>query len=360
MKTNREEKIKAKTKVKVIDATLRDGEQAPGVSFDREQKVKIARMLAEIGVDEIEAGIPAMGEEERADIRALTALKLPVPLIPWCRALERDIRLAFECDAAGVHISFPVSSILLEAMSKDRAWVLESLESLVEFSRRYFDFVSVGAQDAFRADSDFLARFYSLAARCGADRVRIADTVGTATPARVVKLIGKLLSPGCRVPIEFHGHNDLGMATANALTAAEAGAVAVSATVNGLGERAGNVPLEEIAMAFHLEENFECEIRTPRLMELCAYVAEASRRPIPESKPVTGDSVFAHESGIHCAALLENPLAYQPYLPETAGRKGCRFVPGKHSGRKIARHMVSQTRLSKFAMVPSNGLKLGR
>ncbi len=345
------DKTKKKTKIKIIDATLRDGEQAPGVSFRREQKLKIAGMLAEIGVDEIEAGIPAMGEEERADIRALNALKLPIPVIPWCRALERDIELASECDAAGVHVSFPVSSILLGAISKDRAWVLNSLEHLIAFSRRYFDFVSVGAQDAFRADFDFLSRFYTLASLCGADRVRIADTVGTATPSRVKATMEKLLSLELGIPVEFHGHDDLGMATANALSAAEAGADAVSATVNGLGERAGNVPLEEIAMVFHLEENFACDIRTPRLMELCSYVANASRRPIPESKPVTGDSAFAHESGIHCAALLENPLSYQPYLPEAAGQKGCRFVPGKHSGRKIARHMISRN--------PASDIRLG-
>lgn len=338
-----------KTRIKIIDATLRDGEQAPGISFSREQKVKIARMLSEIGVDEIEAGIPAMGEEERADIRALTSLELPIPVIPWCRALESDILLAAECKAGGVHISFPVSSILLGAMSKDRAWVLENLKSLVDLARMHFNFVSVGAQDAFRADPGFLSRFYTIAARCGVRRFRIADTVGTATPSRVKKTIGKLRSLGCGLPVEFHGHNDLGMATANALTAAEAGAEAVSVTVNGLGERAGNVPLEEIAMVLRLEDKFECDIRTRSLMELCRFVAEASRRRIPESKPVTGDSAFAHESGIHCAALLENPLSYQPYLPESIGKKGCRFVLGKHSGGRIIRHIKSAIPISDYS-----------
>ena len=346
--------MSGKRKITIVDTTLRDGEQAPGVSFDLGEKIEIARMLADLGVDELEAGIPAMGEAEREEIRSLVALDLPCRIVPWCRALESDIRLAAECGVEGVHIGFPVSKILLDSMSKDRDWVLESLDRLVSYASRYFDFVSVGAKDAFRCDFDFLSWFYILASQCGADRIRIADTVGTATPSRVKRMVEGLLSLGCDLPVEFHGHNDLGMATANAFTAAEAGAQAISTTVNGLGERAGNAALEEIAMALHLDDNLECSIRPAGLTKLCRAVAAASGRNIPASKPVTGEDIFKHESGIHCAALIKDPLSFQPYLPEIAGREESRFVLGKHSGRNVIRHLIRECRTQPCDTAPSD------
>ena len=331
-----------KKRVWIVDTTLRDGEQAPGVAFDTGAKLAIARLLADLGVEEIEAGIPAMGPEACRDLVRLNGLGLPCRLSAWCRAEQSDIEQAAECGLPGVHISFPLSLIQLEAFGKSRRWVLERMEALVPRAAALFPHVSVGAQDATRCETSFLRRFVRLAADCGAGRVRIADTVGIATPAAIRRIIAPLSRCAPGMQIEFHGHNDLGLATANALCALEAGAGALSVTVNGLGERAGNAALEQLAVALPFTENWRSRLDTRRLMALCEYVARASGRPIPADRPVTGVQVFQHESGIHCAALLENPLAYQPFVPETVGRSGFGFVLGRHSGTASIRHILNQ------------------
>ncbi|MBS0013530.1 MAG: hypothetical protein KFF46_06115, partial [Desulfobacterales bacterium] len=184
--------------------------------------------------------------------------------------------------------------------------------------------------------------FASSAANAGALRLRLADTVGISRPLEVQRLIHMLrdVTPGfC---LEFHAHNDLGMATANAVTAAEAGADAVSVTVNGLGERAGNAPLEEVAAALHMAENMACSIQIADLANLCAHLAELSARPVPAQKPVTGSAVFTHESGIHCAGLLKNPLSYQPFSPQEVGRGDWQMVIGSHSGVSALRAALAK------------------
>ena len=172
------------------------------------------------------------------------------------------------------------------------------------------------------------------------DRVRIADTVGISTPIGIFNLIKSLSESSLDMDIEFHGHNDLGMASANAISAVEAGAKSLSVTVNGLGERSGNTPLEQVATALMLTKGFRSRIKTENLMGLCYYIATVSGRPIPLDRPVTGSIVFTHESGIHCAGLLKDLLSYQPYLPETVGRKGSQFVLGSHSGSRSIRHTL--------------------
>ncbi|MEI7934389.1 MAG: homocitrate synthase [Chlorobiaceae bacterium] len=324
----------------IIDTTLRDGEQAPGVVFSAAEKTEIASLLANTGINELEIGYPAISADEQNVIKKIVALNLPVRLTSWARAKWQDIEDASFCGTEAVHISFPVSDLYLQLMQKDYAWVQQQLQELVPKAKKYFNIVSVGAQDATRAEPELLKRFVLDATECGADRIRIADTVGIATPPSVMSLVGWLKS-ATPAALEFHAHNDLGMATANAYTALEAGCQAVSVSVTGLGERAGNAALEELAIALKLSKTYKTSIDTRQLAHLCTMVSKAAGRVIEAQKPVVGKSAFQHESGIHCAALLKHPLSYQPFLPDQVGRDKHELVIGKHSGSASLQHFYS-------------------
>jgi homocitrate synthase NifV len=204
-----------------------------------------------------------------------------------------------------------------------------------------FEHVSIGAQDASRTDAGFLDEVIQCASESGAHRVRIADTVGAWNPSNTFETFSRLRRICGNIYLEFHGHNDLGMATANTITAIQGGADAVSVTVNGLGERAGNAPLEEVVMALRYSLHIESGVHTRELNTLCTLVAGASGRPLPADKPVSGSAVFQHESGIHCSGMLSNKESYELFPPEDVGRKRPEYVIGKHSGSASIVHTLA-------------------
>lgn len=331
-----------KRTIHLIDTTLRDGAQAPGVRFDREDKLAIARDLDAMGIDELEVGIPVMGSAEIADIQKIAGLGLGCRLSVWCRARIEDLAAAGRCGVEGVHISLPVSDIHLQTLGKTRQWVCEQLYTLVPKAQEHFRQVTIGAQDATRAEPAWLVGFAQTACRLGAHRLRIADTVGTSRPQAVAELIKLIRKTSPALPLEFHGHNDLGMATANSLVAVESGAAALSLTVNGLGERAGNAALEQMIMALRQHPDLTCRARSHNLLALCRLVAQTSGRQIPAAQPIVGEMAFTHESGIHCHAMAKNSNSYEPFAPEQIGRNGRRFALGSHSGRAGLRHLLDR------------------
>jgi len=316
----------------IDDTTLRDGEQTAGVVFSLEEKIRIARMLDEIGVGEIECGIPAMGADEQASVKALVDLSLDARLITWNRAVASDIQASIDSGVKAVDISLSVSDIHIKhKLRKDRFWVKEQLKRALDFAKKHDLYVSVGGEDSSRADLDFLVELMTISQDLGADRFRFCDTLGILDPFATYDKVRYLVERS-DLDLEVHTHNDLGMATANAIAGIRAGARFVNTTVNGLGERAGNAALEEVVMALKHACHIDLPIATGRFVELSKLVGEASCRPVPEWKAVVGEKVFSHESGLHADGVIKYPGNYEGFDPAEVGLSR-HMVIGKHSGR---------------------------
>lgn len=320
--------------IQINDTTLRDGEQSAGIAFNIEEKIAIATLIDSIGVQELEVGIPAMGQDEAESIKIIANLGLNAKLLGWNRANLSDIQASIDCDLERVHISVPVSDIQIAAkFGNQRQLVLDRLRDAINFACDRGLSVSVGGEDSSRADESFLLDVAQLAQEWGAFRFRFCDTVGILDPVTTYSKVRQLVSH-LSIPVEMHMHNDFGLATANTLAGIKAGARSVNTTVNGIGERAGNAALEEVLMALKCIYKIETGIDTKRLVELSQLVAKATNYRVPPWKAIVGENAFAHESDIHAHGVLQNPDTYEPFAPEDVGCKR-RFVIGKHSGRHL-------------------------
>ena len=309
---NKETELTFPEDITIYDTTLRDGEQTPGVCFSLDEKLEIARKLDQFKIHQIEAGFPIVSEKERESVKTIANEGLDATILGLTRTKTEDIDAALDCDVDGIITFVGTSDIHLDhKMHITRQDAINLSETAVEYAKDHGLFVAFSAEDATRTDIEFLKRIYGKAQECGADRVHIADTTGAITPQGIDYLVKELVKD-IDIDIAVHLHNDFGLAVINSIVGVLAGAKAVSTTVNGIGERAGNASLEELIMAM---------------------------------KILYGkDYGFRHESGIHVDAVIEEPLCYEPYLPELVGQKR-QLVLGKHSGCRAVRAKLNECEL---------------
>lgn len=345
-----------KRKIYIVDTTLRDGEQTAGVVFANREKLRIAKFLDELGVDQIEAGIPIMEGDEQEAIKAICSAGLKASIMGWNRPVLKDIEASIECGVDAVAISISTSDIHMKyKLGKSREWVVENMTRAVAFAKEKGLYVSANAEDASRSDLDFLIHYAKEAKAAGADRLRYCDTVGILDPFITYEYISRIRD-SVDIEIEMHTHNDFGMATANALSGVKAGANYVGVTVMGLGERAGNSALEEVVMSLKHLYDIDLGFKTEQFVEVAEYVSRASGRELPAWKAIVGSNMFAHESGIHADGALKNPKTYEAFQPEEVGLER-QIVVGKHSGSaslraKFAEYGIMLTRHQAEELLP--------
>lgn len=328
---NKVKRLLSKDDVVVCDTTLRDGEQTAGIVFSNLEKYRIAQLLDDAGVQQIESGIPTMGADEKVAVKHIAHMGLNASVLGWNRADIHDIETSIDCDVDSVAISMSASDIHIQhKLKKDRQWVLDKITESVEFAKEHGLYVSCNGEDASRADMDFLIQFVNTAKEAGADRFRYCDTIGREVPSNCFERIKKIRE-ATGMEIEMHTHNDFGMATANAVAGVQAGARFLSVTSMGIGERSGNAPLEETVMACQLLLGKTTGITPIKMRPLAEFVSKASGREITPGKPFLGSNCFAHEAGIHADGIIKDAHNYEPYDPDIMGLER-KIVIGKHSG----------------------------
>lgn len=340
-------------KVLFSDTTMRDGEQMPGATLDPDDKLAIAMQLEKLGVHSLDAGFPASSPADCEAIRKMIGVVKKPVITGLCRTVAADVDVAAETLAGlpphkrGVGMFCGISpQHRTHKLGKSKSEVLSIIEKGIGYASEKFHIVAFGGEDGSRCELDFMVESFRTAINAGATTVAYTDTVGILTPTKVQETILELKS---RLPelekalLAVHFHNDLGLAVANTLAAIEVGANVVQGTINGIGERAGNASLEEIALAMALNPDqygMPETIEMKYLLETCQLVAKLTGVAVPLMKPIAGDNIFKTEAGIHQDGILKNPETYLPFEPSLVGATGVTFVIGRHSGRKAVAHQL--------------------
>ena len=307
--------------VEILDSTLREGEQTPGVTFSVNEKITISRLLDDFGVDIIEAGHPRVSEDIFRGVKVITSQGYKADILAHCRAMKEDIDIALACDVQWIGIFFCVSNYRLEQQFRsDINRAADLIANAVEYAKDHGLKVRYTPEDAVRTDYASLIKVSKAVIEAGVDRISIADTVGSMTPRRMYNLIKKLHSD-IKVKLNVHCHNDLGLATANALAAYEAGVTMIDVSVNGLGERVGITPLSTLCLAIYSIYKEKNGWNFELLPELSQTVSEFSGLNISPNTPIIGENAFIHNAGLHVAAVLNDPAHYEIISPELVGRK---------------------------------------
>lgn len=325
----------------IIDSTLREGEQTVGVSFSLEQKLEIVQRLDRIGIEEIELGIASRYDNGLATLmNQCREISISSRLAVWCRCNEEDITMAASAAPDVLSLSIPVSDLHIEKkLGKSKAWILKTVQESIRYAKKSgIPFISLGLEDVTRAEFDFIGSVIRAAEQAGAKRIRLADTVGIASPAKIARLIEQLKKL-TSLEIGVHMHNDFGMATANSIAALDAGTDWMDATILGLGERAGNGRLEELVGYLSLQE--KRNYRISEIPALSHLVAVAAGRTIQPHQPIIGSNIFACETGLHLHGLMQAPETYEPYEPEKVGAER-RLYFGSKVGKSAIRNSFAK------------------
>jgi 2-isopropylmalate synthase len=319
--------------IRILDTTLRDGEQTPGVSLTPEDKIEIARQLGKLGVDVIEAGFPSSSEGERKVVKEIVKLGLNSEICALSRATKGDIDAALDCNVDLVHVFIPTSEVQMKyAVNLTHEQVLASAVESIEYVKKHGVRCEFSPMDATRSEMPFLKKICQAAQDAGMDSLNLPDTVGIMIPKSTIKFVEEIKSV-VDVPISIHCHDDFGLAVANSLAAVEAGAVQVHVAVNGLGERAGNASLEEVVMALHVLYKYKTGINSRLIYSTSRMVSSLTGIAVQANKALVGENAFAHESGIHTRGVAEKPLTFEPIDPALVGRTR-KLVAGKLAGTR--------------------------
>jgi methanogen homocitrate synthase len=331
-------------KILIYDSTLRDGEQMPGMHFTPEQKIAIARKLDEVGVHQIEAGYPAVSDLEKKSVKAIAELGLNADILCLARTVQADIDAAADCDVDMVLLFIATSDLHMRYKLKtSREDVIRRAVSSLEYAHARGVKASFSTEDSTRSNLEFLKEVYRESEKAGAIRLGITDTLGCAGPEAISYLVRRIKDE-TRVPLSVHLHNDFGLAVVNSIAALNSGAEAIATTVGGIGERAGNVSLEQFVMALKHLYKRDIGIHTEGFTELTKLVFESANLPLPANQPWVGSNAFTHESGIHVAAVLNCPMTYECLDPEQVGNRR-RLVLGKHSGTALVKSRLEERKI---------------